>query len=204
MVVEIGRGTETEGLKEGMDNSGAVTVADGISSLTATGNSAKEGGLISSGFSSFKTWGLETFPKVGGAIAGGNSVSVASEALLPSKSEKSGGAIAEGLSGSVSELLRGDTSSDFNSENKSGNFCDATSSKTGASVLNSFLFSPSSTGGDEKKESSPNKESSSDSGDVFIEGLSKGKEGNSKEGISEKSPKSSVERRLSSQEREGV
>jgi hypothetical protein len=199
-VVEIGRGVEAEGLKEGMDNSGAI--ADGISCLTSTGKSEKEGGLISSGFSSFKTWGLEKLAKVGGAIVGGNSV--VSEALLANRSEKAGGAIAEGLSISVSELLKGATSSTFNSANKSGNFSDATSSKTGASVLNSFLFSPSSIVGDEKKVSSPNKDSSSDSVGVFNVALSEEKEDNSREGISGKSPKSSGEIGFSSQEREGV
>jgi hypothetical protein len=103
VVVEIGRGTETEGLKEGMDNSGAIAVADGISCLTATGKSEKEGGLISSGFSAFNAGELETFPKVGGAIADDNSVSLASEALVPNRSEKAGGAIEERLSDTVSE-----------------------------------------------------------------------------------------------------
>ena len=99
VVVEIGRGVGIEGLKEGMDNSGAIVVADEISScLTSTGKSDTEGGLISSNFSSFKTWGLEKFAKVGGAIVAGNSVSFASVALLPNRSEKAGGAIAEGLS----------------------------------------------------------------------------------------------------------
>ena len=98
VVVEIGRGVGIEGLKEGMDNSGAIAVGEGISCLTSTGKSEKAGGLISSNFSSFKTWGLEKFAKVGGAIVAGNSVSFASVDLLPNRSEKAGGAIAEGLS----------------------------------------------------------------------------------------------------------